>query len=280
MQRRRVVVGPSGNGKKCPNVFDPLRVRYKECNNHTCEPRCEALGALWNSTEREMIVEGPCSERCGGGNQSILRASSRRDSGVEDTQCATRTTVPCNQMECKELGLFSGRPDLLPQVGKWFELHLVFFLSNLAGHLELRPPRGFSFGQGKCKLVEHNLPRLRGCKITELGDKRQMAVFEFLNPLEPHRPDTGTNEYDVRLWVKHPTECSGDTDCKEAERKWSLRIQSSLPFSLWESIHSSYEIYRSEPNKRRGATTVGNRSQVVGSLLASGQFKVYHRPAT
>merc|ERR1719410_953791 len=65
VQRRRVIVGPSGNGQKCPKVSDPHRVRYKECNNHTCEPRCEALGALWNSTEREMIMKGPCSERCG-----------------------------------------------------------------------------------------------------------------------------------------------------------------------------------------------------------------------
>jgi len=249
-QRRLVIEGPSGNGKPCPHwSTEGVRVRYKPCNIHACEPRCEKAAEQYIHNY-SLRMETSCTVPCGGGTRAVLFPASRKETGIPDARCAVEHRSACNTKPCQTLNLFPGKPSLLPWAGHWFDLSIVFFLSDLTDALELHPPVGFDLGKGKCKLIEHNLPRMKSCMVTSLDGNQQMATFEFFNPLEALRDGKGNVMYKMRIWVKHPTDCPGGVTpegiCRggEGERDWSLIVRTDLPTTIWETISAGYEIYQ------------------------------------
>jgi len=244
VQRRRIIAAPRGNGRSKEGV----RVRYESCNVKACEPRCQQ-STQSVSGNKSFWVETPCSQPCNGGVRSSMLPAQRKDIGMPDAKCASVRSSQCSTETCKTLNLFPGKPGSLPWAGGWYDLSVVFLLSDLADVLELRPPRGFDLGTGKCKLIEHNLPRLKSCMTMNLGEQKQLVTFDFFNPLEAHREEGGSVMYKVRIWVKHPTDCSAGIDpegtcrAKEGEREWTLTIRTYSPV-IWETSSASYEFYQ------------------------------------
>lgn len=246
--RRPVIKTASGSGKLCPHWSSPRRVKYERCSLQACEPRCEA-SPVQTFGNVSLRVETPCSEPCNGGVKTSMLPAFRKETGMHDAKCAAVHSSACNVATCKTFNLFPGKQDLLPWAGHWYDLSIVFFLSDLADMLELRPPKGFHLGDDQCQLIEHNLPRLKNCTVLHLGEGKQKAIFEFFNPLEAIGAN-GSNMYKVRIWVKHPTDCRGGVDpegtCRgnQGERDWTLVVRTELPTQLRETITAAYEIYQ------------------------------------
>mmetsp|Transcript_141614 Transcript_141614/g.394792 ORF Transcript_141614/g.394792 Transcript_141614/m.394792 type:complete len:614 (+) Transcript_141614:27-1868(+) len=279
VQRRRVIEAASGGGKPCAHWSHASRVRYRPCNPDACPLRCEELSQQHLGNRSGLVVPllGACSEPCGGGMRPALVPAARKDPGSPEATCAHHSFDVCNVAECKAFNLLPGRPDLPPRVGQWFDLQVVFFLSDLASTLELRAPPGFELGQGKCLLVEHNMPRLRSCKVMKVSSGKQMAVFDFRNPLEPHRFERGDTKYKVRLWVKNPKDCPQGVDPEGVclgERAWTLTARSHLPAALWESVSASYEVLQAGASVyRRGKAAELDGDKVSLASLPGGAFR-------
>jgi len=255
VERRRVVEGPIGKGKLCPAYSEPnIRVRYKECSMaDECKPKCDLVDEAQDAGGR---LYGACSEVCSrnNGKRSTMQVIQRKDQLATSTSCgADIKEVPCG-VECSTINFFPGEPGRLPRIGKWAEILLVFYLDNNAAEMKLEAPKGFEIGKvdmpdgtKQCMLKDHNIPRLKRCRIEEKKGK-MVAVFDLLNALEPRNSTrsggTRQPQYEVRFYVKSPSECEGGFNergaCKGTPGRfdWTMHI-----------ISSDYDSYTAEHEK-------------------------------
>jgi len=306
VQRRPIAVGRAGNGRVCAHWTDSARVRYKVCNPQPCPTRCElgsadfpgpspsagseAGGVATAPVAAPLMVPGVCSEPCGGGKRLLLEPSLRKDLGYPAARCANRSEEACNEAPCPALAFYPGQVHDLPVLGRWHDLAVVFRLEDLATSMILQAPSGFTLGREEgghaCLLMEHNLPRLRGCSVTT--GERDTAVFDFMNPLEPNIPGRRcVQKYQIRLWVKHPRRCpAGDQQhqdrlCPEVSSgagAWTLTISSSHEPFLRESLSGGYQLHMStETHQRSRAGAKSHSHEGVMGLATSpnGHFQKY-----
>jgi len=241
VERRRVVEGPVGKGKLCPPHDKPnVRVRYKECNEKECEPRC--------SLASKAVLYGQCSEVCNNqdhGNKEPSTRDSVRVVTWKDNQATLKTCgaehqkAPCG-VYCDAVNFFPAQTGRLPRAGKWAEMVMVFFLDDLAQGLIINAPKGFEIGNMQspdggdkmCLLSSHNIPRLKRC-IVNVTDDRYTMTIDLLNSLEGVFPTesggTRRQKYEVVFWIKSPVDCLQGFDehgaCKVPQGSWNWQLQ-------------------------------------------------------
>jgi len=266
VQRRHVVHAATSGGEACPSWNGPERVRYLPCNTDACPEHCEVaesksavLGVFGDphlnpavGVKSPDIISDSCSRYCGSGTLKIssLIHKTLKHSG---DACESSHTEQCNEEPCGAFDFFPARPGHLPEVGKWYEVVMLFVLKDMADTITIEPPPDFEIFHDEdrtCYIVEHDLPRLRECEILE---KSNVARLSFSNPLEPQLPNKEfPAQYGLRLWVKSPKTCDTTADdiCSlTSERKtWTMTIRADFPQQTLdvEQIHGGYDIYTSQ----------------------------------
>jgi len=160
--------------------------------------------------------------------------------------------IPCG-VECSMINFFPAESGRLPRIGKWNEIALVFFLNNVAEGMSLEAPEGFDIGRMAatkeqpyelCLLKDHNIPRLKRCRVDATKNGRVRATFDLYNALEPKftTAEYGTYQpqYEIRFYVKTPATCEGGFNsrgaCKTAPGAWDWTLHT------WNNEDNGYSL--------------------------------------
>jgi hypothetical protein len=279
VQRRRIVEGPIGGGKLCPKHDHPSRVRYWSCEAaEDCIPRCDIEPGIGDKSYLYGACSQPCSSNVKSNNQGGNSTSQglrdavpiivrKERKAVDEEKCGAGVHKEQCGVECDQINFFPSGQGRLPRMGKWTEMVLVFFLSNLAESLVLEAPPGFDIGRkvvtiekgpaGKevvdlCLLKEHNIPRLGRCRVVTDASGRVSLNFDLMNALEPNfiSRDGGQwrPQYEVHFYTKPPSICQQgfvNEVCKDFMRaQWRLKSESDDGDSDTEGeLRANFDVY-------------------------------------
>mmetsp|Transcript_42305 Transcript_42305/g.79214 ORF Transcript_42305/g.79214 Transcript_42305/m.79214 type:complete len:672 (-) Transcript_42305:57-2072(-) len=219
VERRRIVQGPMGKGKLCPDWDEhEVRVRLRPCEMGACEtPRCE----LASADDMNGYLATKCSQVCGPDAtfQTLPVAVLKEQSATMKTCGQEWQTLPCPERPCGKLNFVPYDWSKLPKLDTWIDMEMAFTLNDMAQVLQVSAPDMFQLGAdktGRCILKEHNLPRLKECVVSESTTSQSSMTFLFLNPLEGTfwLKDGSKKQisFKVRLWIKPPPACAKGLD--------------------------------------------------------------------